>query len=89
MFQDETPVAWTNMPRHAPVVTADGTEIGTAERLLGDEEEDIFHGLVLRRKPDGELVEVPANRITKMTEQHVITDLDANDAAGLPRYQDR
>ncbi len=86
MFEDETPVAWTMMPREAMVVAADGTEIGTAEKVLGDREEDIFHGIVLKRRHDGRLVELPAVHIKKMTERHVITDLGAGDVAGLSRY---
>jgi hypothetical protein len=89
MFEDETPVAWTMMPREAPVVAADGTEIGTAERVRGDREEDIFHGIVLKRSHDGGLVELPAVHIKKMTERHLITDLGADDVAGLSRYRGR
>lgn len=85
MYEDETPLAWTVMPRHLAVVGSDGSEIGTAESVLGDKEEDIFHGIVLRRD-DGELVEVPALRVKKMTERHVVTDLSESDAAALPRY---
>lgn len=85
MYEDETQIAWTVVPRHLAVVGTDGSQIGTAESVLGDKEEDIFHGIVLRRE-DGELVEVPAQRVTKMTELHVLTDLTESDAASLPRY---
>ena len=84
MFEDETPVAWTAVPQHVPVIGADGSEIGTAEELLGDEEEDIFHAVVVKRTRDGQQVEVPAARVTRMTRQHVLTDLDEDDAATLP-----
>jgi hypothetical protein len=87
MFEDETPVAWTAMPHAAPVTAVDGSDIGTADRVLGDLEEDIFHGIVLKRHSDGQLVQVPAVRIKRMTEHHVITDLSAADAASLPHYQ--
>jgi hypothetical protein len=87
MFEDETPVAWQAMPRHAPVVAGDGTEIGTADSLLADEDEDIFHGIVLKRKPDGHKVEVPAGRITRITTRRVVTDLGPSDAAALPAYR--
>ena len=87
MLEDETPVAWQAMPRHAPVVAGDGTEIGTADSLLADEDEDIFHGIVLKRKPDGDKVEVPARRITRITTRRVITDLGPSDAATLPAYR--
>jgi len=88
MFEDETSVAWRAMPRHAPVVGADGAEIGTVETLLADEDEDIFHGIVLKRKPDGEKVEIPARRITRMTTRRVITDLAPSDAIALPAYHE-
>ena len=88
VFEDETPIAWTAMPRHAPVVGADGSEIGTAESVLGDQNEDIFHGLVVRRQ-DGRLVEVTAARVKKMTAHHVLTDLDPAEAAALTPYHRR
>ena len=89
MFEDETPVAWTMVPRHAVVVAADGTEIGTTESLRGDEAEDIFHGVVVRRSQGGELVEVPAARVTRMTARHIVTDLGAADTEALSAYRDR
>jgi rRNA processing protein Gar1 len=89
MFEDETPVAWTVMPREAPVVAADGTEIGKAEQVLGDVEEDIFHGIVLKRSHDGELFELPAVHIKRITERHVITDLSTGDVPSLSRYRRR
>lgn len=89
MFEDETPVAWTMVPRHAAVVAADGSEIGTADSLLGDQDEDIFHGVVVRRSQDGELVEVPAARVTRMTANHIVTDLAASDTGALPAYRRR
>jgi hypothetical protein len=88
VFEDETPVAWQAMPRHAAVVAGDGSEIGVAERWLGDQGEDIFHGIVVRRH-DGEAIEVPARRIKRMTEQHVVTDLAVDEAEALPAYKDR
>ena len=87
MFEDETPIAWQALPRHAQVVATDGTEIGTAESLLADQEEDIFHGIVAKRKVDGQRVEVPARRITRITTRHVITDLGPSEAEALPPYR--
>ena len=88
MFEDETPVAWQALPRHAPVVASDGTEIGTAVKWLGDEDDDIFHGIVARRR-DGEAVEIPAKRIQRITEKHVITNLEVSEAEALPGYKGR
>lgn len=88
MYEDETPIAWTAMPTNAGVVGVDGSDIGTAETTLGDREEDIFHGIVLRRG-DGVLVEVPAARVKKMTDRHVVTDLTESDTRSLPGYHPR
>jgi hypothetical protein len=88
VFEDETQVAWQAMPQHAPVVASDGSEIGTTEKLLGDLDDDIFHGVVIRRD-DGEAIEIPARRIKRMTEGHVITDLQADEAKSLPPYRPR
>jgi hypothetical protein len=88
VFEDETQVAWTAMPDHAPVVAADGTEIGRTERLLGDREVDIFHGVVMRRG-DGEAIEIPATRIKRVTAKHVITDLGPGEAEQMSPYRGR
>ncbi len=85
MFEDETPIAWTAMPKHTPVVGTGGSEIGVAETVIADPNEDIVHGLVLRRG-DGARVEVPAARIKKMTERHVVTDLAEDEVDKLAPY---
>ncbi|HMJ40649.1 MAG TPA: PRC-barrel domain-containing protein [Verrucomicrobiae bacterium] len=88
MFEDETAVAWIAMPYRAPVVAADGSEIGTAESLLGDENEDIFHGIVVKQRQGGKLVEIPATRIAKITDKHVVTDLAEADTSALQPYRE-
>jgi hypothetical protein len=88
MFEDEIQVAWRAMPYRAPVVAADGSEIGTAESLLGDESEDIFHGIVVRRRGSGKHLEIPAKSIKKITEKHVVTDLTEADITSLEPYRE-
>ena len=79
-----------NLPFGGPdiVRAADGSEIGTADSVLGDQNEDIFHGLVVKRH-DGQLVEIAAVRVKKMTATHVITDLDPAEARSLTPYRRR
>jgi hypothetical protein len=74
MFDEEPAIAWTAMPYRAKVFGADGTEIGTAESLLGDEEEDIFHGIAV--KTGGRLVEIAAAHV------------DSAGAAALESYRE-
>ena len=88
MFEDESAVAWIAMPYRAKVVAADDSEIGSAESLLGDEKEDIFHGIVVRRS-GGHLLEIPAARIKKITLVGVVTDLSADDVTALQPYREQ
>ena len=88
MFEDETPVAWIAMPHRATVVAADGSEIGTAESVLGDENEDIFHGIVVKLRDGGKHSEIPAARIKKITNKHVVTDLAPSDISALQPYRE-
>lgn len=71
------------MPLKAPVVDGAGEEIGRTEDVLGDEAADIFHGIVVRLSRSGHKVEVPADRIPKITTRRVYTDLSADELEGL------
>jgi len=88
VFEDETPVAWQAVPRHTPVFAVDASEIGTTETMRGDQDEDIFHAVVVRRT-GGETVEISAKRVKTMTTRRVVTDLAPAEAAALPPYLER
>jgi hypothetical protein len=88
MFENETPIAWRAMPYRCRVYGADDAEVGTAESLLADDKEDIFHGLAVKRQRDGKMVEIPAARINTITEKGVATDLNAGEVAALPPYRE-
>ena len=83
----EEQVAWPATPYRAPVLASGGEEIGTTESLMGDESEDIFHGLAVKLKHGGRMVEVTAAQVTRITSRHVYTNIAAGDLAGLPDYQ--
>ncbi len=85
--EEEREIAWLAMPEKAPVMGRDGEEIGRAERLLGDEGDDIFHGIVVKLARGGRKVEVRAERIPKVTTRRVCTDLSADELEGLPEYK--
>jgi len=85
--EEEREVAWLAMPEKAPVMDEGGEEIGRAEELLGDREEDIFHGIVVKLARSGHKVEVRADRIPKITTQRVYTDLAADELEQLPEYR--
>jgi hypothetical protein len=87
VFEDEPALAWKAMPYHAVVMTADGKEVGTAESLLGDEEEDIFHGIAVKAA-HGRMVEIAANRIKKITARGVATDISEDEVTQLEPYRE-
>ncbi|HEV2012265.1 MAG TPA: hypothetical protein VGR77_00045 [Candidatus Dormibacteraeota bacterium] len=86
-LDEEREVAWLAMPEKAPVMGESGEEIGRAEELLGDKEDDIFHGIVVRLARGGQKVEVRADRIPKITTRRVYTDLAAEELEQLPEYR--
>jgi hypothetical protein len=87
MDEEEQEIAWLAMPDKAPVMDQAGEEIGRAEGLLGDKEDDIFHGIVLKLARGGRKVEVRADRIPKITTRRVYTDLVADELEQLPEYR--
>jgi len=76
------------MPYRAPVVDATGTLIGTAESLMADEAEDIFHGIAVKLTRGGRLVEIAAAQINRVTDQRVYTTIAPDQVADLPAYRD-
>src|SRR5260370_14943904 len=76
MFEEETPLAWQVMPYRAPVYGSDGTEIGLAESLLGDEAADIFHGFALKRSRNTRTFQIPAVPVQTIIEARGVYDLD-------------
>ena len=80
---EEREVAWLATPAKAPVMGESGEEIGRMEELLGDKEDDIFHGIVMKLARGGSKVEVPADRIPKITTRRVYTDLAADELEHL------
>jgi hypothetical protein len=83
-LDEEREVAWLAMPEKAPVMGQSGEEIGRMEELLGDKEDDIFHGIVLKLARTGHKVEVRADRIPKITTRRVYTDLAVDELEHLP-----
>lgn len=84
--EEEREIAWLAMPEKAPVLGRDGEEIGRAEGLLGDEGDDIFHGIVVKLAR-GRKVEVAADRIPRITTRRVYTDLAADELERLPEFK--
>jgi sporulation protein YlmC with PRC-barrel domain len=82
----EPQVSWKAIDSNAVVVTANGHEIGRVKEVAGDENADIFDGLVVSPVGHGDPRFVPAERVTRISPDRVETDLGADQAASLPPY---
>jgi len=84
---DEPQVAWLAIEAGASVVAADGSEVGTMKEVAGDDDRDIFHGLVVMVPGVEHDGYIPAERVTAIWPTRVHTDLAADEAHSLPPYK--
>jgi hypothetical protein len=83
----EDQLSWKATPYRAPVLDDGGQPFGRAESLLGDEKEDIFHGLVVKLSQGGRLAEVPAASVSRVTASAVHTTVRRSEVASLQPYR--
>jgi hypothetical protein len=86
-METERAVSWMAIHQNAGVVDSDETDIGHVEAVLGDEEDDIFHGLALNLKGWGGHVELPAARIQRITADKIYTDLGPDEGESLDKLE--
>jgi PRC-barrel domain len=82
-MENDRTVSWMAIHQDARVIDRDGNDIGRVEAVLGDDEDDIFHGLALDLKGWGGHVELPADRIQRITTDRIYTDLGPNEGDSL------
>jgi hypothetical protein len=77
-------ISYKLLPRGTPVVSADGAELGTVDRVLDNEREQIFDGIVMRTPSGDRFVDAP--EVARIAERRVTLTIDAAAAADLPAY---
>ena len=82
---DGVAISYKLLERGIPVVTADGAEVGTVDRVLDNAREQIFDGIVVR-SARGELF-VDAPEVARIAERRVTLSIDAAQAEELPAYE--
>ena len=82
-MESERTVSWMAIRKHARVLDRDGNDIGHVEAVLGDDEDDIFHGIALNLKGWGGHVELPASRVQRITIESIHTDLASGEGESL------
>jgi hypothetical protein len=82
------PVSWLLIRPGWKVVSADGSEVGEVDQVVGDDTEDIFDGLSIAASALGAPRYVPAERVAGITEGVVRLSLSGEEAAGLEEYRE-
>jgi Mrp family chromosome partitioning ATPase len=83
--EDDGPqIGYQALPRGVPVVSSEGIQLGTVQRVLDNAREHIFDGIVVRT-PDGDRF-VDAPEVARITERRVTLTITAHEAGSLPAY---
>jgi hypothetical protein len=77
-------IGYKVLPRGTPVVTSDGVRLGTVAKVLDNEREHIFDGIVVKGPERAVFVDAP--EVARITEQRVTLTIDAAQAAQLPEH---
>ena len=91
MNSSDTPqVSWKGIEAGARLVATDGYEIGRIEEVAGDEQADIFDGLVVslagHHPGHRDKRYVAAERVRRIWPNRVEVGVSADEAARLPTY---
>jgi hypothetical protein len=84
---DEPQVAWIAVESGAAVLGADGAQVATMEEVAGDEEHDIFDGLVVATPGADGARYIAAERVKGIWPGRIQTDLTPDEARALPPYK--
>ena len=86
MTADDGPaISYKLLRRGTPIHAADGTPVGTTDRVLENAREHIFDGIVMRSDRGEVFVDAP--EVGRITEAVVTLNIDAEAAAELPPYE--
>lgn len=78
-------ISYKLLARGTAVETSDGTPVGTVDRVLENEREHIFDGIVLRTERGERFVDAP--EVARITQSRVELSIDGTEADALPRYE--
>jgi hypothetical protein len=78
-------ISYKLLSRGTPIHSVDGALLGTADRVLENEREHIFDGIVMRTDEGTRFVDAP--EVARIAERRVTLSIDAAGAAALPRYE--
>lgn len=86
---EEQPASWLAIAPNTPVFSLEEQEVGTVSEVLGWDQEDIFHGLVVQGATPDDARLIPAEHVRAITTRRVQTDLSSEQIRSLGPYLPR
>jgi hypothetical protein len=85
---DSQPISWRSIVYGTPVISSDQARVGQVHEVLGDDAEDIFHGLRVSLADGHRDVMVSADVVGDLATDAVQVGLRKSEIEDLPTYQE-
>jgi hypothetical protein len=82
---DGQPIGYLLLAKGTPVVLSDRATLGTVAKVLDNEREHIFDGIVVKTEEGRVFVDAP--EVARITDQRVTLTIDSTEAEALPAYR--
>lgn len=84
--EEERPASWLTIAPQTPVLASDGQEVGTVAEVLGWDQEDIFHGIVIHTATPSDARLITAEHVRTITNHQIETDLSSEQVRAIEPY---
>ena len=82
------PASWFLVEPGMPVHGSDGAEVGTVTEVVGDEDKDIFNGLMVRARLLGSSRYVPSEQVGEIVDGRVTLKLTKDEFDALGEFEE-
>ena len=87
-MSENQPISWRSIVYGTPVISRDNERVGQVHEVLGDDADDIFHGLRVALSGGHRDVMIPVDAVASMSPDAVQVDLTRSEVEGLPAYDE-
>jgi uncharacterized protein YrrD len=85
---DSAPVSWRTIIYGTPLVSSDGQRVGEVHEVLGDDADDIFHGLRVALAGAKRDVMVAADDVDSLASDAISVSLTKAELEAAPTYEE-
>ncbi len=87
-MSENQPISWRSIVYGTPVISRDSEPVGRVHEVLGDDADDIFHGLRVALAGGHRDVMVSVDVVASMATDAVRVDLTRSELDALPTYDE-